>query len=484
MSDACPRCGTRYPDGRLAVCPVCLLQAELPPPLLGESLELIEEIGRGGMGSVWKARHRRLGRTVAVKLLPEGRAGEADLERRLEREARALALLEHPNIVAVHDLARHDGRSYLVMEYVDGQPLSALLPLPPERAVEVALQVCEALAYAHGRGIVHRDVKPENVLVDGAGRVKVSDFGIARLLGAGDADWAVTSAEGVVGTPPYLAPEALAGAPPDPRLDVYALGVLLYEMVTGERPVGDFAALAPPLDRIVRRALAPRPERRYQGVEEMRHDLEAARGRAAADTAAELGPDERNWRRAVALLQSLATAVALWALLLAVTPRVLAPGEVRPLVMLGTETLADGRIVSRARFETWPALAAVAALVLASAAHGLLRRHWRQAGLDRPQPARPLRASRWVLASGMVSLAVYAARRLFEGRALGAAFPYVPLLGGLIELAALFLFWTAVLEAQRTSRSLAREPALWLGVALALVPPVTELTGYLLAWRP
>ena len=212
-SAACPRCGRAYPEGRLGLCPACLLDADIPPARLGDSLELLDEIGRGGMGTVWKARHLRLGRTVAVKFLAPELAAQPDFERRLEREARALALLSHPGIVAVHDYGREEGVGYIVMEYVEGAPLSSVIPLPVDRAVVIARRVLEALAYAHRRGVVHRDVKPENILVDAAGAVKVTDFGIARLV-SGDADPGITAVGRVAGTPRYLAPEALAGAAP------------------------------------------------------------------------------------------------------------------------------------------------------------------------------------------------------------------------------------------------------------------------------
>ncbi len=461
----------------MGLCPFCLLEADLPPALLGEALELLDEIGRGGMGTVWKARHLRLGRTVAVKFLAPELAAQPDFKRRLEREARALALLSHPGIVAVHDFGREEDLGYIVMEYVEGRPLSEAIPLPVERAVAVARQVLDALAYAHGRGVVHRDVKPENILLDASGVVKVTDFGVARLVGP-DADASLTAAGRVVGTPHYLAPEALAGAAADPRMDVYSVGVVLREMITGRG--GRAAALPPALERIVARATAADPAHRYGGAGEMSREL----GRFTAEGLADdLLPDERNWLRAVALLQTLATAAALWAFLLSVTPKVLAPGEVQPLIMLHGERLADGRVLSRARFETWPTLAAVAAIAVAVAASGALRRHWRDARLERERPDRPVRESRAVLACGLVSIAVYGVRRLLEDRGFAWAFAYVPIVGGLIEIVAVFFFWMAILQAWRASRPLLREWALWLGVLLALVPPVTDLAAFVSAYH-
>jgi serine/threonine-protein kinase len=475
-SAACPRCRRAYPQGRLGLCPACLLEAEIPPALLGDSLELVDEIGRGGMGTVWKARHLRLGRTVAVKFLAPELAAQPDFERRLEREARALALLNHPGIVGVHDYGREEGLGYIVMEYVEGVPLSSAIPLPIDRAVVVARQVLEALAYAHRRGVVHRDVKPENILVDAAGAVKVTDFGIARLV-SGEADPGITAVGRVVGTPRYLAPEALAGAAPDPRMDIYAVGIVLREMVTGPEPG---AVLPPALERIAARATAVRPEDRYPDADEMARALQ--RFGVGDDTSAldDLLPEQRDWLRAAALVLTLATAVALWALLLSVTPKVIAPGEVQPLIMLRTERLADGRVLSRARFETWPTLAALGAIAVAVAAQGALRRHWRDAQLERPRPDRPVQESRLVLRGGIVAVSVYALRLLFEGRGFEWAFAYIPIVGGVIEIAVVFLFWMAILQAWRASRPLRREWRLWVGALLALVPPVADLAAYVL----
>jgi serine/threonine-protein kinase len=458
---------------------VCLLEADIPAPFLGESLELVSEIGRGGMGTVWKARHLRLGRPVAVKFLAPELAAQPDFERRLEREARALALLSHPAIVAVHDFGRQDGLGYIVMEYVDGKPLSESIPLPADRAVAVAVGILDALAYAHRRGVVHRDIKPENILLDGAGAVKVTDFGIARLVGP-EAEPGITSVGVLAGTPRYLAPEALAGEAPHPRMDIFSAGVVLREMLGG---IGA-GAPSPPLARIIARATEPDPERRYQTAEEMAHELGVCRkGPPAAAPPDDLLPEERNWLRAVALVQTLATAVALWAFLLSVTPKVMAPGDVQPLIMLPPERLADGRILSRARFETWPTLAAIGAIAAAVAAHGALRRHWRDARLERPKPDQPLRESRAVLACGILAVAVYGARLLLQDRVLPGAFAYVPIVGGVIEIVALSFFWMAVLQAWRVSRPLHREWPLWTGVALALVPPVSDLAQYLSAGR-
>ena len=469
MNDACPRCGRRFPTGRVGVCPVCVIAAPLEPAKLGESLELIEEIGEGGMGSVWKARHLRLDRTVAVKFLRPDLAAQPDWERRFEREARALALLNHPGIVAVHDFGVVDGKSFIVMEYVVGRPLSEAIPIEAPRAVTLARQLCQALAYAHERGVVHRDIKPQNVLLDAAGNAKLSDFGIARLMHATPeaSSSALTATGGVLGTPRYMAPEALAGAAPDPRMDVFSLGVVLNEMVT-TLPVG--------LDAIVRKALARDPAERYASARE----LERALGEVALDSEG-LPDDERDWLRATALLLTLATAVALWAFVQSVTPKLLAPHEVQPLIMRRAEPLRDGHVVSRARFETWPTLAAIAALATALGGYAALRRHWRAAGLLQARPHQPLRESRLVFGCGAFAVSIWLLRMSFASPAVSE---YVPILGGLIEVAALLLFWTAVLQGLRRSRPLAREAWLWLGMLMALVPPAWDLASYLSSWHP
>jgi serine/threonine protein kinase len=432
------------------------------------------ELGRGGMATVYLARDLKHDRDVALKILRPELAAVLGAERFLQ-EIRISARLDHPHILTLIDSGAADGFLYYVLPFVRGESLRDKLTREKQLGIAEALaitkQVASALDYAHRQGVVHRDIKPENVLLDASGRVKLSDFGIARLLDA-EAHGTVTTAGHVVGTPRYMAPELLAGAEPDPRMDVYSVGVVLREMVGG-RPGAD--ALPPGLERIAGKAVAPDPRQRYASAEEMARDLA---GFAADSPGDDLPSDERNWLRAVALIQTLATAVALWAFLLSVTPKTIAPGEVQPLIMLRPEHLEDGRIFSRARFETWPTLAALAAISVAVAAYGLLRRHWRRVGLERAQPERPVRESRSVLMLGAVAIVVYSLRKLFESRGVEWGFAYVPILGGLIEIAALFFFWMAILQAWRTARPLTREWALWAGVLLALLPPVTDLAAY------
>jgi serine/threonine-protein kinase len=480
MSEECPRCRSAVPTARLGACPRCLLEAELPPPVLDGFLELHEEIGHGGMGSVYRARDLKLGRTVAVKLLPAAASQEEENRTRFDREARALAMLSHPNIVSVHTVGREGDQSYIVMEFVDGQPLPWMMPMGVERAVPIALQVCDALAYAHQRGVVHRDIKPENILVDPAGRVKVTDFGIARFVGADRRGWTATSAAEVLGTPHYMAPEAVEGAPPDPRMDLYSLGVVLHQMVTGRLPIGEFEPPPAPLEPVVRKALASPAARRYQTVEEMRRDLA---GLGAATPAADFPPHEELWLKAVALLQAISTGVAILAFVRCVTPRVLSPDEVLPLIVIGKERLPDGSVYTLARFETWHTFAALATFAVAIAAYGFLRWHWRREGLERPEPDRPVAESGLVFKIGLLACLVYALRLALEVRGVGWAANYIPILGAFIEVVALFFLWVSILKAWRVSRPLRREPRMWLGFTLALLPPAANLVIDLLQWR-
>ncbi|MFZ5475442.1 MAG: serine/threonine-protein kinase [Myxococcota bacterium] len=458
--EGCPRCGGGLADG---ACPRCLLA--------GEPLELIEEIGRGGMGAVWRARHRGLDRVVAVKFLAEDLAHRPGFADRFSREARLMAKLAHPRIVAVHDVTELEGLPCIVMEHVDGPPLAQLLPLPPGRVVELAMEVCDALAWAHARGVVHRDVKPENILVDAAGHVKVADFGIARALGE-------PGTATVAGTPAFMSPEAIAGASPDPRMDVFSLGAVVYQAVSGRLPVGAFAPLDGPLDRVVRRALAPAGER-YPSIDAMRADLALAK--AALDGDDDLAPEERVLQRVVALVLTVATAVPLAALLVSVTPKVLQPGEVRPLVMTALQTLPDGRVVSRARFEEAPSLAAVAAIAVGATAWALLLARWRRHGLLRTDPGGEVPQGRLLLRIAGTAFVVGFVRVAFD---LGVVEAFAPLLGGVLEILCLTLFWSGLLEARRTSRPLRRQHALFAGMGIALVPPTVELWKFLESWVP
>lgn len=244
--------------------------------------EIEAALGRGGMGAVYRARHKKLGRMVAIKvLLPEH--DDPEFVERFEREARALAQLEHPNIVGVHDIGETDGFCYLIMEFVDGSDLRHLMnsgQLTVQDALNWVPQVCDALQYAHDAGVVHRDFKPENVLIDQDGKVRIADFGLAKVLTKGEDELTLTRSQHGLGTPHYMAPEQMAAAGTvDHRADIYSLGVMLYELLTGELPIGRFA---PPsqkkrvdsrLDRVTMKTLESEPGRRYQNVSDLKADL-------------------------------------------------------------------------------------------------------------------------------------------------------------------------------------------------------------------
>ena len=353
MPQKCPQCGASLPAGALAgLCPACLLQqgaaadtASRPeakpfvPPTVEEvarlfpQLEILGLLGKGGMGAVYKARQPPLDRLVALKILPTQAAPDPGFAERFTREARALARLSHPNIVAVYEFGQVSASGagvppasaagvppalpsipsqatggtpalpYFIMEFVDGVNLRQLQKagrLSPREALQIVPQICDALQYAHDEGVVHRDIKPENILVDRKGRVKIADFGLAKIvrgragspLPAADSESEagaqgtarpthLTQAGQVMGTPHYMAPEQVEHPQAvDHRADIYSLGVVLYEMLTGELPLGKFQ---PPsakvrvdvrLDEVVLHALEKEPERRYQQASQVKTDVQ------------------------------------------------------------------------------------------------------------------------------------------------------------------------------------------------------------------
>ncbi len=360
----CPRCGSPVPAGAPGgQCPKCLLGAvaavtEPPPtppvagawPTLDEvraafpDLEVEREIGRGGMAIVCKARQLHLDRPVALKVLAPWLAAEAGFAERFSREARVLARLNHPNIVTIHDFGQAAGYFYLLMEYMDGVNLRQAMQagrFEPAHALALVPKICDALQYAHGEGILHRDIKPDNILLDARGRVKIADFGIAKLAGEKEPSVTLTRSGMRLGTPAYMAPEQVeTPADVDHRADIYSLGVVLYEMLTGELPLGRFA---PPsekasvdqrIDEIVLRTLEKERERRYQSAEEMKTRVEglgsaptppappqppssgwqSAGGAAAGVAAAGVGSSE-GWSRK-AVWGAVATALSLCGIVL------------------------------------------------------------------------------------------------------------------------------------------------------------------------
>ena len=318
----CSTCGkaleANAPGG---LCPECLIKVGLgsgvdpgedtktgairrgfvPPPVeilapLFPQLEILELIGKGGMGAVYKARQRELDRIVALKILPPDVGQDAAFAERFTREARALAKLNHPGIVTLYEFGRANGLYFFLMEYVDGVNLQRLLArgrVSAREALAIVPQICDALQYAHDQGIVHRDIKPENILLDRRGRVKVADFGLAKIIGnqneekpAGGESALASSAPSdtskVMGTPQYMSPEQIfAPGEVDHRTDIYALGVVFYQMLTGELPG---RKIEPPsskvridvrLDEIVLRALEAKPELRYQQASEVKTMVES-----------------------------------------------------------------------------------------------------------------------------------------------------------------------------------------------------------------
>jgi len=236
------------------------------------------------MGVVYLARQVKLDRQVALKVLPSETSADPTFLERFNREARALAKLSHPNIVTVHDFGQADGQSYFVMEYIDGANLRKRLRAEQINSDEVraiVMQLCDALQYAHEEGIIHRDIKPENILLDKRGRVRIADFGIAKLLARKTGGYTLTGPWQVVGTLHYMAPEQLDNPlSVDHRADVYSLGVVSYELLTGTLPIGRFALPSEAAnvdsrwDGIIVRALEKQPERRFQSANELKAALE------------------------------------------------------------------------------------------------------------------------------------------------------------------------------------------------------------------
>jgi predicted Ser/Thr protein kinase len=244
-------------------------------------LEVLEVLGQGGMGIVFKARQPRLDRLVALKILPPALAGQPGFPERFTREARALAKLNHPNIVTVHDFGTSGGFYYLLMEYVNGVNLRKAMKagVKPEQAMLLVPRICEALQFAHDHGVLHRDIKPENILLDTTGTPKLADFGIAKM--AGENAGGLTLSGAALGTAAYMAPEQIEKpATVDHRADIYSLGVVFYEMLTGELPLGRFASpsekanVGESVDRVVLRALEKERDRRQQSATEMKTQVE------------------------------------------------------------------------------------------------------------------------------------------------------------------------------------------------------------------
>jgi serine/threonine protein kinase len=304
----CPQCGVVWGAVVLSgLCPNCLLKQGLkgpvaegietfePPPSL-ESLakamrgifEPIELIGRGGMGAVFKGRQCSLNRIVALKVMQPRAADRGSIIhgfQRFKREAQSLARLSHRNVVGVYDFELAGDFLYFTMDFVDGQTLRQRLksgPLLPSQAFELFLQLCDGLQHAHERGVIHRDIKPENLLVDKEGRLKIADFGLAKLNGWGASKEWQTRDRRRMGTMGYMAPEQFEKTQPvDHQADIFSAGVVLYEMLTGELPLGRFSApsqiakVDSSLDEVVLTALEKDVALRYQDISEFKQAVEA-----------------------------------------------------------------------------------------------------------------------------------------------------------------------------------------------------------------
>ena len=347
--------------------------------------------GSGGMGEVYRARDSRLDRTVAIKILPEAVAGDNDRLRRFEQEARAIAALNHPNILSIHDTGAYDGARYIVTELLEGDTLRERLaggPLPVRKAVDYALQICRGLAAAHENGITHRDLKPENIYITRDGRVKILDFGLAKqeVAPAAAAATATLSARAdtspgtVVGTAGYMSPEQVRGRPVDPRTDIFAFGAVMYEMISGKRAFrGDTPAdtmsailkeeppeltetnrnLPPGLERIVRHCLEKNPEERFQSAHDIAFALDALTGvSSSSGTAAKVDFGPRIRLRTAAAVVAAAAALALLAIV-ALRPSRSAPPQFRPVTfrlgwMGASRFTPDGDIVYSAAWDGGP----------------------------------------------------------------------------------------------------------------------------------
>jgi len=313
------------------------LQARFP------ELRLERRIGEGGMSTVYRAVQTKLQRPVALKVLRQELAAQPEFRARFAREAQAMAALDHPRILRVLEFGERDGVYFLLTDFVDGVDLRRLMELgqvSPGEALRLVPQICEALRYAHMHGVVHRDVKPENILIDLEGNVRMADFGLARMARGDEPPAALTRTSQILGTPHYMAPEQWRSGQVDHRADIFSLGVVLYELLTGKLPIGDFAppsdqaGVPPQLDSVVRRALAQDPERRFQQVDEFEQALDQGTTTVA--------PDGGGWlsRHLGTILLGLASGTALFGCLVLALFVLLASGTlnnraVMPAYLLG-----------------------------------------------------------------------------------------------------------------------------------------------------
>ena len=363
--------------------------------MIGQSLgpyHVLAKLGEGGMGEVYRARDTRLGRAVAIKVLPASVAADAERRQRFEREAQIVATLSHPNVLTLFDYGVADGRAYAVVELLEGETLRERLgggAIPPRKAVDYAVQMARGLSSAHDKSLVHRDLKPENVFLLGDGRLKILDFGLARQSAGGEGAAAetaaaITDAGTVMGTVGYMAPEQVRGGPVDARTDLFAFGLVLYEMLTGRRafqretaaetmtailreeppPLADGRVdVSPALDRIVQHCLEKNPAERFQTAHDVAFALEnlSGSGPVVPAPAAAIGARSTpTSRRGAAVAAALLIAVAAFTLGRWLAPDLAAPATSFEVVTNQPQTIFNARFMPDA--ET---------VVLSSASEGL-----------------------------------------------------------------------------------------------------------------
>lgn len=337
------------------------MPASLEPGADLGAFRIVSQLGRGGMGEVYQAHDRRLGRDVAIKVLPVEVARDPDRRARFEQEARAASALNHPNVLTVFDLGYHDDAPYLVCELLDGESLRTVIdrgPLPRRQALDYGRQIAARLAATHAHGIVHRDIKPENLFITSDGRVKILDFGVAKVVTPSAPDDAtnanLTTAGTVVGTVAYMSPEQVQARPVDARSDIFSMGAVLFEMLTGRPPfTGDssidvmhaitrhdppdldamLSEPAPLVSRIVARCMAKAPGLRFQSASDLEFAIEAAAGSASGiarqpthGATPSAGHKRPVWAAVALAAGGLALAAAMWP----ATSRPSAPGSELP----------------------------------------------------------------------------------------------------------------------------------------------------------
>ena len=410
--------------------------------------EVVSLLGAGGMGEVYRAKDTRLGRDVAVKVLPRSFAADPDRLRRFEQEARAAGMLNHPNVLAVYDIGTYDGAPYVVSELLEGQTLRERidgLPIPSRKAIEFASQFARGLAAAHDKGIVHRDLKPDNVFVTGEGRVKILDFGLAKVgdvamttaetaMLAATAAVAVPKTEAgmILGTTSYMSPEQIRAAPADHRSDIFSFGLVFYEMLSG-RPafradsaietmsailkadpprLTDHAADLPPeLERIVLHCLEKSPAERFQSAHDIAFHLESLSGTSTAKALAPPVAKRRPWKQAVAGLALLTAGVVAGVAVRPTAPLAAQP-TFEPLTFRrgsvgGGRFAPDGRtVVYTAQWEGGPGTVYTAQLGAPESRSLDVRGNLRSISksgellISQPRPGRPLMLARYRSAAG------------------------------------------------------------------------------------